>query len=427
MARMALTPNYDEHRPAVLRTLARRCRWLDPSEREALFHDAYMVVLEKQRRDELEPMSPEQVRAYLIQTALYKALDEGKRAGRRRSVPLDGESLAQPAPDRAPDELAAASFESAQVREIVAELPARRQTIIKLRFFFDRTPSEIQRFMNITERTYRKELERGLRQIAEGYALVRDGRFCESRRSVILAYVSGIAGPNRAIDARRHLASCPACSRWATHLRERAEGIAALIPVGPFLTPRHERFGVGERWLAMSGERWLAARGALGRTLQTMRAHFGSWTGGADMAAAQYAATARPGAIAAALASCLAIGGGATYCVTAGVFHDQPQSHNARAERRDHGAASHAGRSNRAPQAPKRPIVVAPPHRTSRPAPRRTTHKSTTPLPHTIAHSVATAPPHDEFGFERRPAKAAVAASSARSSPPPAPPGEFDP
>src|SRR5262249_42428295 len=107
----------------------------------------------------------------------------------------------------------------------------RQQVIVKLRFFFDRTPEEIQRYLGVTERVYRRELERAMRQVAERFELVRNGRFCESRRSLILAYVAGIAGPNRMVEARRHLADCPGCARWAMQMRERTRDLAAALPL----------------------------------------------------------------------------------------------------------------------------------------------------------------------------------------------------
>jgi RNA polymerase sigma factor (sigma-70 family) len=225
---------YEQHRDYVLAVLARRCAWLDPSDREALFHDAYALFLEKQRDGQLDAgaMRAPQVRAYLTQTALNKAMDESKRAGRRRSVPLDDDMLCiDPAdPERGLDERLEARLEDARIREIVAELPERQQVVIKLRFFFGRSPREIQRYLGVSERIYRRELERATRQIAARYQQVRQGTFCEERRSLILAYVTGIAGPNRAISARQHLNSCPACASWATEVRRAAARAASAVP-----------------------------------------------------------------------------------------------------------------------------------------------------------------------------------------------------
>lgn len=214
---------YAEHRSSVLSLLAHRCRWLDPSDREAVMHDAYTLFLEKWRDGKLDvaAMRPDQVRAYLTRTALNKAMDEGKRAS-RRLLSLDDEDLRLDPPDSEQDiaDVLASRFDDARVREIIAELPERQQTVIKLRFFFGRSPHEIQRYLGVTERVYRRQLERATRHIAEAFELVLEGRFCESRRSLILAYIAGIAGPRRAADARRHLQTCPACAHWAMQMRD---------------------------------------------------------------------------------------------------------------------------------------------------------------------------------------------------------------
>ena len=133
---------YEQNRDYVLGVLGRRCRWLDDGEREAALHDAYTVLLEKERDGRLDTaaMHPHQLRAYFTQTAINKALDEGKRADRKRVEPLSEPALAEPDPGRAPEELVAADLDSARMLEIVGELPERAQTIVKLRFYFDRSP-----------------------------------------------------------------------------------------------------------------------------------------------------------------------------------------------------------------------------------------------------------------------------------------------
>jgi RNA polymerase sigma factor (sigma-70 family) len=224
--------HYEQHRNYVLAVLGRRCGWLDPSDREALLHDAYAVYLEKQSTGQLDAdrMCSRQIRAYLTQTALNKAMDEGKRAHRRRLTSLDDASpgLDPVDPGASLDDRLAARFDDARVREIVAELPERQRMVIKLRYFFNRTPQEIQRYLEITERVYRRELERACRRLAERLEMIREGTFCESRRSLILAYVTGIAGPNRRLGARRHLESCPACASWAAELRHDAHPGAGI-------------------------------------------------------------------------------------------------------------------------------------------------------------------------------------------------------
>jgi RNA polymerase sigma factor (sigma-70 family) len=223
--------HYVEHRDYVLAVLSRRCGWLDPADREALLHDAYAVLLEKERAGlDLGAMRPPQVRAYLTQTALNKAMDEGKRASRRRSVSLDDDQLhVDPVdPGRHLDERLAARLEDHRIREIVSELPARQQLVVKLRFYLELSPEEIQAHLAITERVYRRELERASRHIASRYRLVREGTFCRSRRSLLLAYLTGVAGPTRSLQARQHLRTCTPCASWARGRRAEAAAVTRV-------------------------------------------------------------------------------------------------------------------------------------------------------------------------------------------------------
>lgn len=306
---------YEEHRDYVLAVLRRRCGWLDPSDREALFHDAYAVFLEKQQRGQLDTsvMLGRQVRAYLAQTSLNKAMDEGKRAGRRRTVALDDQLLEPADPGLDVDERLASKFDDARVREIVAELPDRQQLVVKLRFFLHRDPAEIQRYLGVTERVYRRELERATRHIAERFHLVKGGTFCEGQRSLILAYVTRVSGPTRREAARRHLESCPACAHWASELRCALGRAAAVLPPPALAVPLVHPLILRARGLLG------AARGRPRELGAVWRDHVSRVVVRVDPTSATALSTFRPGAAVMLAAGCLATTSGAAYCVLQGV------------------------------------------------------------------------------------------------------------
>ncbi|HET6507057.1 MAG TPA: sigma-70 family RNA polymerase sigma factor [Baekduia sp.] len=311
--------SYEDHRAYVLGVLARRCRWLGAEDREAALHDAYAVLLEKQRDGvlDVEAMNEHQVRAYLTQTALNKALSEGSRAYRRTSVALEEGGLEAPDGALAADDALARDWDSARLREIVAELPERQQVVIALRYFFDRAPDEIQHYLGITERVYRREMERAMRTLSARMAEVRDGSFCESRRSLILAYVSGIAGPNRMRDARRHLQSCTGCAAWAFELRHAAREAGAVVPL-PVIVGGGLVDDGGDRLVALGhGTRGLRDR--LADLLSGGREHATGLATRADPATGSLLGALRPGTVAAVVAGCLGVGSTATYCVFEGL------------------------------------------------------------------------------------------------------------
>jgi RNA polymerase sigma factor (sigma-70 family) len=417
---VAVESLYAVHREYVLSVLGSRCRWLGTDEREALFHDAYVVMLEKERDGELETatMHPSQVRAYLTQTAIFKALDEGKRVERKRTEPLGEEIVAQPDPGAEPAEVAAANLDTARVREIVAELPARGQAIVKLRFFLDRTPEEIQRMLAISPRAYRRELERAMRYVSQQYELVRSGEFCQTRRSLILAYVAGIAGPNRAREARQHLASCPGCTRWGIELREAARRIAVLLPPVT-MAPKAEPF-------SRIAEAVAALRDKVTQLALAGRQHAAALEARSDAGLAGYVGSARPGGVAAVVASCLAIGGGAGYCAVHGISnpldgllgHDPPHAAH---RHRPRPAPARAVPPPRPSPAPPKP-VAPPPKPEPKPKPEPPPPELETPSEPEAAAS--------EFGLEGSASGASPESSEAAAAAPapaPQPPGEFDP
>jgi RNA polymerase sigma factor (sigma-70 family) len=164
------TASYLSQRDYTLSVLGRRAPWLQPAEREEVVQEAFATMLEKVRKGLIDPaqMHPAQVRAYVVRTALNKALDEGKRAWRRRVTSLEHEddSIDECAH---PEQELDARVEQERVRKIVAGLSDRQQAIVKLRFYFDRTPEQISRHLGVTQRTYRYELERAKRTIRDRY------------------------------------------------------------------------------------------------------------------------------------------------------------------------------------------------------------------------------------------------------------------
>lgn len=421
MCAIALGPTpYEQHRDYVLKVLGRRCAWLDRADREAVFHDAYALLLEKERGGELalDDMHPHQVRAYLVQTALYKALDEGKRAERKRAVPMGDEALDAPDAGRPLEDALADGLDAARVREIVDELPERRQAIVKLRYFLDCAPGEIQRLLGIRERVYRRELERAMRQIAEHYERVLDGSFCDSRRSLVMAYVAGLASPDRARKAQAHIDSCPGCRQWAVQLRDAAREVAALLPL-PVLECRD---GI----VARVADCLTAARDQLGDATGGAKHHALAAVTRVDSGTAGMASAVRPGTVAAAIAGCIAVGGGATYCVVEGlpdpvrslISRERPERSERRAQQPRDRAAQRQPAAQTLPVQPAVPAAQASPPASPAPAPAtRTAPARSKPRPKPKARSATgSAPPPDptesEFG---------AAGTPVPSSPAPAP------
>jgi len=164
---------YQENRRYVLGVLSRRCRWLEACQREDVFHDAYLVLLEKLKSGALDvdDMPAGQVRAYLTQTAIHKALDQGKRAARRNSVSLDRDDFADlRSPDLAIEDHVIVREDARRLQDAVTLLPERRQQVLKMRYYLGCDPRQIQEQLGVSRDVYRHELERGTRAVIEAVA-----------------------------------------------------------------------------------------------------------------------------------------------------------------------------------------------------------------------------------------------------------------
>jgi RNA polymerase sigma factor (sigma-70 family) len=163
---------YRGDRRYVIGVLARRCRWLDGGGLEDVFHDAYLVLLEKAEAGMLEgEMGPPQVRAYLTRTAINKALDHGRRSRRRRAMSLDRDDCAElRSPEPEIEERVIVREDARRVGDAMTTLPERRQKVLGLRYLLGLDPDQIQRRLGLSRDVYRHELERGTRAVAAAVA-----------------------------------------------------------------------------------------------------------------------------------------------------------------------------------------------------------------------------------------------------------------
>jgi hypothetical protein len=156
-----------------------------------------------------------------------------------------------------------------------------------------------------------EDVMRRAREVVAG----RAGGGCAEEESVVLRFVCGLADAGEVIRARSHLERCGRCSTFAEQLeawREKAGvvlGPVAVEEVHPGLVGRL----VGRAGEALSS----AKRHVLGGATQVKQQAAAGYAPAADPTPL---AGIRPGAVAAVVAGCLAVGtGAATYCAQQGV------------------------------------------------------------------------------------------------------------
>jgi RNA polymerase sigma factor (sigma-70 family) len=309
--RYSAAGEYVRYRTKVLAMLERRFPRFDPDERLELYHVAWTAVLEKRRRGDGDEI--ENLEAYLMGGADKLAFKRIMSADARRRVsfdPLESELSGVAADAPTPEDSAVSQDEARCVRSVIEELDPAEQAVIKLRFDVGLDPDEIRARLRLSQRQYRRLIERGSRKIVARVAALEQGERSRRQLSLLRACLIGIASDRQVAEARALLASDPKARALLRAMRRTTQSAAAGMPL-PLIG-------------AVDGT---ASPGRAAELLFAVREHLGDLAGPAKQQSATLyvrasdptpLAAARPGAVAAAVAGCIAVGGG-TYCAVEGI------------------------------------------------------------------------------------------------------------
>jgi RNA polymerase sigma factor (sigma-70 family) len=252
-----------------------------------------------------------------IRTAAYRYLNrEADRHRRELAVDPAGNEMAAVAADASdPAEELIALEDDADlamlVEEVSSSLSERRRDVLALYGAGYRRPQIADR-LGLTERTVKRDLLAIMDQARLILARLAGGG-CERGEPLVVRFVCGVSTSDEAAQAREHLAHCGRCELLSERLIAWREKAGAMLPAP-----------------VVEG----ASPGLLGRIAHASTERLATLKqqvldGGAQIkqqAATTYRAVdptpltaARPGTVGAVIASCIAIGGGATYCVQQGV------------------------------------------------------------------------------------------------------------
>ena len=308
--RFSAAGEYERHRPKVLGMLERRFPRFDPDERLELYHAVWTTVLEKRRRGQGHEI--ENLEAYLMGGVDKLAFKRLTRADARRRVsfdPLEGDMADIEDESESPEDRVVLMDEARCAREIVDALDGREREVVKLRFDLGLDPGEVQARLGLGERQYRRLIERASKKMVEHVAALEQGARSRRQLSLLSACLSGIASDRQLAEARELLATDPKARALLRSMRRSAHRVAAALPL-PALAASH-------------GD----APGRLAELAAATKQQITELTAGAKHhAVSAYlrasdptpVAGARPGAVAAAVAGCIAVGG-STYCAVQGV------------------------------------------------------------------------------------------------------------
>jgi RNA polymerase sigma factor (sigma-70 family) len=203
--------------------------------------------------------------------------------------------------------------EVAEVHGAVARLLSERQRRVMDLRAEGAERREIARRVGASEKAIKTDVAR-LYDVARDQLAARSGHGCAEGERLVARYAFGLGSRADWLDAQLHLASCEPCGGFFERLVAWREKVAALLPVAGVEQASPGAFERGVQQL-------LDALASVKQQLAEAGAHAKQ-----QASAGYYRAVdltplsgARPGAAAAVIGGCLALGGGGAYCLDQGV------------------------------------------------------------------------------------------------------------
>jgi RNA polymerase sigma factor (sigma-70 family) len=357
--------------------------------------DAFSFALEKGLQNLCREENEASIGAWLHKVMLHRLM---RVTSRQQLVqPGGGQELDLFATQRlSPEQELVRAEHCREIASFVDELPARTASVLRARYFEEKTRTQVAEELNLSEKQVKRELENAMDALEAFVIGHARSEPCEFGRKPVTVYARGWAQGSVAAQARHHLTKCEQCRRFYGDFRSLRWGAAAAVPVpalasAPDHAPTIDKLTAAADWV---------------------RERVYSFGGRADPSA--LASIRGPGS-AAAVATCVAIGtaGGATYCATQGIPEPVRDLLPGGSQQADSG-------DQRPDPKPAAQVTVPPPVEVA-PAPTTSVEPPPT-APTPPAEPPPPEPEPQEFGFERTaPAGSADETSAATASASPSP------
>lgn len=272
-----------------------------PEDREEIRQDAFVGLQLKRSR---EPVADAQ--AVLIVCARNAALMRLRCADRRRREPFDPLEAEIPDHRADPQDVVLQADEERRVRALIDQLGERERSVLKLRVDLELSTKEIAKRLGLSISRAHRLLKHAGGALVEAIGASELGEFSGRQRSLLAAVAMGIA-TDRQRKAGAELLEDPHARAILAELRGLGQKAAAVLPLPPVAAAEHS---------ARLSEVATHIKGQLADAAGVTKQHASA----AYLRAADPTplAAARPGAVAATVASCLALGAGG-YCAAAGL------------------------------------------------------------------------------------------------------------
>lgn len=290
-----------------------------------IYSAAWLGVLNTLERRQ-EQLDDEELRRYLLASVANQAAREIRRRGRHPAAPLE-EAVSVPDEAELPEERAARSEDAQLARDVLASLPARRRAVLMFRYGWDLEPQQVCALVRgLTPRAYRKEVTRGVDEVARKLRMAEAGEWCASREPLLKALVAGTADSEQRLQAEQHLAHCRPCSDFVCKLGAQLHDVGGGVGLlGVLDAVDGGRLGLADRAGALLDRGKDAVAAALGRGPDGAAdaaagvAASGGTRGAGTAGAGVLAKLAGVGGLGKTVAACVGTGAAAATCVAAGV------------------------------------------------------------------------------------------------------------
>lgn len=306
------------------RQLRAKVRQANPDMDDGRIDDAFQIAYERAARS-CKGQSEGEVYVWLRTTMIRELGHVRGRIEREAPVDWSAESLSRfrRCDTSVADEVAEREAEG-EVLDLAASVLdelTERQRAVAVLYAHGLQRKEIADHLDITPRVVKRSLEQLLSSGRQRMIRLAGGG-CPEGEPLVARYAFGLGSQRDVQRAQAHLATCPRCGALYERLDLWREQVAAAIPL-PVAAGAHSQ--VTERVANVGGEILAGAQPPVPvETVATPRGHVaGALANLREHATGLYARTfdptplagARPGAVAAAIAGCIAVGSGATYCV----------------------------------------------------------------------------------------------------------------
>lgn len=289
-----------------------------------IYASAWTSTLAALRGREAE-MDDEELRSYLLTAVASHASKEMRRRSRKPTSALE-DSHAQVLSDvhqPAPEEHAVGAEAGSVARDLLSSLPPRRRAVMLLRYGWGLEPKQVCSLVSdLSPRAYRKEITRGVEQMAERLEQVESGEWCQSRQPILRDFVAGVAAEEERRQALEHLGHCRSCSDFVSRLSSGLNELGGAAGwAGLAAALGQDKLSMGERLAAVfgRGREAVAEAGTTAGDGATAVATAGGTRGAGAAGAGALAKLAGLGAAGKAAIACLGAGAAATACLAAGV------------------------------------------------------------------------------------------------------------